>query len=244
MPQMSHVLRVSAIGMLTAGMSIRALLPELMKLWVYTTEEATDNKHIWILSMAIWMHRDTVTRSWGPFSCHSSTTITSCFSMIIQGPMLQGSVHNSWKLKMSQFLHGLHTHQTIEHVWDALYWRVRQRVPVPANIQQLHTAIDEEWDNIPQATINSLINSTRRRCVAMHCFWIHAPTFFKLRCLWPTDAYLYSQSCEVHRLGFNEFISIDWFPYINCNSVKSWKLLHFVFIFLFSVVCEARQMIR
>jgi hypothetical protein len=25
--------------------------------------------------------------------------------------------------------------------------------------QQLHTAIEEEWDNIPQATINSLINS-------------------------------------------------------------------------------------
>jgi transposase len=40
----------------------------------------------------------------------------------------------------------------ITHVW------VRQRVPVPANIQHLHTAI-EEWDNITQATINSLINA-------------------------------------------------------------------------------------
>ncbi len=27
-------------------------------------------------------------------------------------PMLQGSVHNSWKLKTSQFLHGQHTHRT------------------------------------------------------------------------------------------------------------------------------------
>ena len=44
----------------------------------------------------------------------------------------------------------------IEHVWDALDRRVRQRVPVPANIQQLRTAIKEEWDNIPA---NSLINS-------------------------------------------------------------------------------------
>ncbi|AWP21923.1 Hypothetical protein SMAX5B_018892, partial [Scophthalmus maximus] len=26
--------------------------------------------------------------------------------------MLQGSVHNSWKLKTSQFLHGQHTHRT------------------------------------------------------------------------------------------------------------------------------------
>ncbi len=40
----------------------------------------------------------------------------------------------------------------IEHVWDALDWRIRQRVPVPANIQQLHTAIEEEWTNIPQST--------------------------------------------------------------------------------------------
>ncbi len=55
----------------------------------------------------------------------------------------------------------------IEHVWDALDRRIRQRVPVPANIQQLHTAIEEEWINIPQATINNLINSMRRRCVAL-----------------------------------------------------------------------------
>ncbi len=50
----------------------------------------------------------------------------------------------------------------IEHVWDALDRCIRQRVPVPANIQQLCTAIEEEWTNIPQATINNLINSMRR----------------------------------------------------------------------------------
>ena len=50
----------------------------------------------------------------------------------------------------------------IEHVWDALDRRVRQRVSVPSNIQQLRTAIEEEWDNIPQATINSLIKAMRR----------------------------------------------------------------------------------
>ncbi len=51
----------------------------------------------------------------------------------MHGPMLQRSVHNSWKLKTP-----------IEHVCDALDWRIRQRVPVPANIQQLHTAIEEK----------------------------------------------------------------------------------------------------
>ncbi len=78
---------------------------------------------------------------------------TSCCSMIMHGPMLHGSVHNSWKLKTSQFLHGKHT--PIEHVWDALVRRIRQHVPVPANIQQLRTAIEEEWTNIPQATIRT-----------------------------------------------------------------------------------------
>ncbi|KAL0174673.1 hypothetical protein M9458_030641, partial [Cirrhinus mrigala] len=37
----------------------------------------------------------------------------------------------------------------IEHVRDALDRRIRQCVLVPANIQQLCTAIEEEWTNIP-----------------------------------------------------------------------------------------------
>ncbi|KAL7873898.1 hypothetical protein SRHO_G00048680 [Serrasalmus rhombeus] len=56
----------------------------------------------------------------------------------------------------------------VEHVWDALDRRIRQRVPVPADIQQLHTTIGEEWTNVPQATINNLITSTRRRCAALY----------------------------------------------------------------------------
>uniref|UniRef100_A0A8C6S7K6 Uncharacterized protein n=1 Tax=Neogobius melanostomus TaxID=47308 RepID=A0A8C6S7K6_9GOBI len=47
----------------------------------------------------------------------------------------------------------------IEHIWDVLDRQIRQRVPVPTNIQQLRTAIEEEWTNIPQATIDNLINS-------------------------------------------------------------------------------------
>ena len=38
-----------------------------------------------------------------------------------------------------------------------------------------------------------------------------------------------AQSCEIHRLGPNLFILIHWFPYMNCNSVKSFKLLHVAF---------------
>ena len=35
---------------------------------------------------------------------------------------------------------------TIEHVWDTLDRRVRQRVPVPDNYQQLRTATEEDWE--------------------------------------------------------------------------------------------------
>ncbi len=80
----------------------------LVRVW-YGQAFFMDNKHRCILLMAFWMHKDTVTRSWGPSLCHSTTTITSYCSMIMHCPMFQGSVHNLWKLKTSQFLHGQHT---------------------------------------------------------------------------------------------------------------------------------------
>ncbi len=109
-------------------------------LW-YGQECVMDNEHRWILLMAFWMHRDTVMRSWGPLLCHSSTTITSCGSMIMHGPMLQGSVHISWKLK-SQFLHGQYTHRTCHPLsmfgmlWIGVYDSVFQFLPISSNSTQ------------------------------------------------------------------------------------------------------------
>ncbi len=96
---------------------------------------------------------------------HDHHLVVSCCSVIMHGPMLQGSVHNSWKLKTSQFLHGQHTHRTCHPLsmfgmlWIGVYDSV---------FQQLRTAIEDEWTNIPQATINNLVNSLRRRCVALY----------------------------------------------------------------------------
>ncbi len=110
-------------------------------LW-YGQVYVMDNEHRCILLMAFWMHRDTVTRSWGPLLCHLSTTITSCCSMIMHGPMLQGSVHNSWKLKTSQFLHGQHTHRTCHPLsmfgmlWIGIYDSVFQFLPISTNFAQ------------------------------------------------------------------------------------------------------------
>ncbi len=125
-----------------------------------------DNEHRYILLMAFWMHRDTRNKILRPI----------VVPLIHNHHLMLLHVARIWtqfleaekKLKKSQFLHGQHTHQSpIEHVWDALDRHIRQRVPFPANIQQLHTAIEEVWTNIPQATINNLINSMRRRCVAL-----------------------------------------------------------------------------
>jgi hypothetical protein len=45
----------------------------------------------------------------------------------------------------------------IEHVWIDAYDSVFQFLPISNNF----AAIEEEWDNNPQATINSLINSVK-----------------------------------------------------------------------------------
>ena len=136
-------------------------------LW-YGQVYVMENEHRCILLMAFWLHRDTVTRSWGPLLCHSSTTITSCCSMIMHGPMLQGSVHNSWKLKTSQFLHGQHTHRRChpfsifwtQHVSDTYTTVCSSSCQYPATSHSHWRGVDQ------QATINNLINSIWRRCEA------------------------------------------------------------------------------
>ncbi len=134
-------------------------------LW-YGQAYVMDNKHRCILLMAFWMHRDTVTRSWGPLLSHSSTTITSCCSMIMHGPMLQGSVHNSWKLK-TWFLHGQHTHRTCHPLsmfgilWISIYDCVFQFLPISSNFAQplkrsgptFHRPQSTTWSNLCEGDV-------------------------------------------------------------------------------------------
>ena len=55
----------------------------------------------------------------------------------------------------------------IEHLWDQLGRRVRERDNPPETLQGLRLALTEEWNNIPQANIRTLIGSMRRRCDAV-----------------------------------------------------------------------------
>ena len=54
-----------------------------------------------------------------------------------------------------------------EHLWDQLGRRVRERDNPPETLQGLRLALTEEWNNIPQANIRTLIGSMRRRCDAV-----------------------------------------------------------------------------
>ncbi|GFV66875.1 transposable element Tcb2 transposase [Trichonephila clavipes] len=51
-----------------------------------------------------------------------------------------------------------------EHVWDALGRRVASLQPPPQTLQELESALLEEWDRIPQLVINSLVDSMPQRC--------------------------------------------------------------------------------
>ena len=58
----------------------------------------------------------------------------------------------------------------IEHVWDELGRRVRNRVPPPANVAQPSQMFIQEWNNSPQLRIQNVIQSMCHRCQA----WILA----------------------------------------------------------------------
>ncbi len=99
------------------------------------------------------MHRDTV-----PLLCHLSTTISSCCSMIMHGPMLQGSVHNSWKLKTS-----LH---------HCVLWRLQRILP-----QDPLTHSESSWEDrwcLSPLPPGHLQHPSHPQS-PLHCRWSHPP---------------------------------------------------------------------
>ena len=52
----------------------------------------------------------------------------------------------------------------IEHVWDEMDRRLKQRPNQPVTLQGLGEALQEVWQEIPQAFHANLVASIRRRC--------------------------------------------------------------------------------
>ena len=52
----------------------------------------------------------------------------------------------------------------IEHAWDMLSRRIRQRQHPPDTLQTLIDALVQEWQAIPQNDIRRIIRSMPRRC--------------------------------------------------------------------------------
>lgn len=55
----------------------------------------------------------------------------------------------------------------IEHLWDHLKRKVRSRDPAPTTLQELESAVVEEWTTIPQEEVLKLIRSMRERMQAV-----------------------------------------------------------------------------
>ena len=142
MPQMSQVLRERVTDMLTAERTTRAVAREF-------------NVHF----LTIW--ENLAVRSTGLTSAdhhHLMFQHDNAWTHVARICTQLLGAENVPVLPWPAYWPGM---SPIEHVWDALDW---QRVTVPANIQQLRTAFEEEWDNIPQSTAWS----TMWRCVALH----------------------------------------------------------------------------
>ena len=127
--------------------------------------------------MEIRMHRNTVIRAWGPLTCHSSAAITSCFSMIRQGPMSQGSVHNSWKLNMSQLFHGLLNHQTHHSLrvfgmlWVEVYSNLFQ-FPWKWSGTSFHRLQSTAWSTLCERDVSRWM---RQMVIAPDTDWVSDP---------------------------------------------------------------------
>lgn len=55
----------------------------------------------------------------------------------------------------------------IEHVWDQIDALIRARNPLPRNKNEMWEALQEEWGNFPQASLDKLYESMPRRVAAL-----------------------------------------------------------------------------
>ena len=87
----------------------------------------------------------------------------------------------------------------IEHLWDELDKRVRQRQPPPQTLDQLRQILQQEWRTIPRNNVRNLIETMSRRWWSWTVLALTWPevgwTVINCRSLlilWNMDCYLFS----------------------------------------------------
>ena len=56
----------------------------------------------------------------------------------------------------------------LEHVWDFIGRKINQHIPKCKNIDELRTAILQEWQQFPQERLRRLVRSMTRRVTELH----------------------------------------------------------------------------
>ncbi|GFU50855.1 transposable element Tc1 transposase [Trichonephila clavipes] len=79
------------------------------------------------------------------------------------------SVRNEWPAYSPDL-------KPVEHGYEALGRRVIQRTNPPCTTQDLKTPLRQEWDNIPQGFLDSLVKSMTKRCKM--CISVHGQHTF------------------------------------------------------------------
>ena len=142
------------------------------------------------------MHRDTVTRSWGPLSCHSFAAITSCFSMIMNGPMICTQFLEAENVPVLQLPVYSPAMSHIKHVWDALDQRVQQCTTGCSSSCHYQVTSHSHWREVGQNSGGQFQQPDQLYAKEMCCtecgkwwshqiltgFLLHAPSFFKGIC--------------------------------------------------------------
>ncbi|KAJ4447392.1 hypothetical protein ANN_09398 [Periplaneta americana] len=107
--------------------------------------------------------------------CHHARTTSVVFADMAHTP---ASAHPHSLRCISQYLDALEIIRLnwparspdlnpIEHLWNRLGRRVRDRNPVPQTLGDLRGALQEEWDNIDQIDIITLIKTMPERMAAV-----------------------------------------------------------------------------
>ena len=119
-------------------------------------------------------------------------------------PLSQGFVYNSWTLKMSQFFHGLHTHQTCHplnmfgmlliDMYESMFqFQTKSSIiaqPLKRSGTTFHRPQSTPWSTLWAGDVSGWM-----RQIVLTGILIQTPTF-SLRYSCPTDEYLYLQSVK------------------------------------------------